>query len=227
MDFLPVEKAGEWLGDALTTIWRSTIGGEGGWSGPFSISEAAASYCPEGTDKDAAADSIIQWHAAHAAGVGFAAGLPGITLMAAAVPADLMATAYIQFRMIATMAVCYGWNLKSQQMETMAIVALLGGSAAEELQKIGAQIGTNLALKAIESLPGKFLIEINKAVGFKLATKFGQTGVINLVRLAPLLGGIVGGGVNYYTTFGIGKAAKMMLQDGPAVAPAALPEETE
>jgi hypothetical protein len=40
------------------------------------------------------------------------------------------------------------------------------------------------------------LIEINKKVGYRLLTKFGTKGSINLVSGIPLVGGGVGAGVN-------------------------------
>lgn len=45
----------------------------------------------------------------------------------------------------------------------------------------------------IKSIPGKVLTSINQKVGFRLITKFGETGVVNMVKLVPLAGGVVGG----------------------------------
>jgi hypothetical protein len=56
------------------------------------------------------------------------------------------------------------------------------------------------------------LLEINKAVGFRLATKFGQKGAVNLVKLVPLAGGIFGGIINFAGTRIIGKTAKKLLR---------------
>ena len=50
--------------------------------------------------------------------------------------------------------------------------------------------------------------KINKAVGFRLLTKFGQTGAINLGKGIPLVGGVVGGAFDGTTTYGIGSVAK-------------------
>lgn len=42
-----------------------------------------------------------------------------------------------------------------------------------------------------QELPGRILIEINKKVGHRLVTKFGQRGVIDLAKLVPAVGGLI------------------------------------
>jgi hypothetical protein len=51
-------------------------------------------------------------------------------------------------------------------------------------------------MAALKKLPGKVLIEINKKVGFRLVTKAGTKGVVNLGKLVPFVGGGVGATVN-------------------------------
>jgi hypothetical protein len=58
------------------------------------------------------------------------------------------------------------------------------------------QIGTKSTVAALNRLPGKVLIEINKKVGYRLLTKFGQRGVINLAKLVPAVGGVIGATVD-------------------------------
>ena len=55
---------------------------------------------------------------------------------------------------------------------------------------------------------GTPFIEINKKVGFRLLTKFGEKGVINLGKLVPIAGGIIGGSVDSISTWGVGVAAR-------------------
>ncbi len=62
--------------------------------------------------------------------------------------------------------------------------------------KAGVELGTKTAMAALKKLPGKALIEINKKVGFRLITKTGTTGVVNLGKLVPFVGGGVGATVN-------------------------------
>ena len=46
---------------------------------------------------------------------------------------------------------------------------------------------------AIKKIPGKALVAINQRIGYRLITKFGEKGIINLGKAIPLIGGVVGG----------------------------------
>ena len=48
-------------------------------------------------------------------------------------------------------------------------------------------------------------------MGFRLFTKFGKTGVVNLHKMIPVLGGVVGGSVDALSTYSIAKAAKALF----------------
>ena len=69
------------------------------------------------------------------------------------------------------------------------------------------KIGTSL----LKKVPGSVLTKINQKVGFRLVTKFGEKGVINLVKFVPLIGGIIGAGFDYFGTSAIAKAAKKVF----------------
>lgn len=45
----------------------------------------------------------------------------------------------------------------------------------------------------ISAISGSTLVAINQMVGFRLITKFGEKGVVNLGKMIPLVGGILGG----------------------------------
>jgi hypothetical protein len=48
---------------------------------------------------------------------------------------------------------------------------------------------------------------VNRAVGFRLVSRFGQDGVVRLHRAIPVLGGLVGGGIDYVMTKKLGTYA--------------------
>lgn len=50
----------------------------------------------------------------------------------------------------------------------------------------------------------------------RLITKFGEKGIINLGKVVPVVGGIIGGGVNGFGTYAIGKTAKKVFGSGTA-----------
>lgn len=90
----------------------------------------------------------------------------------------------------------------------MVLISLLSSSGAALLSEMGVQVAQKSALAAPKKLPGRTLIEINKKVGFRLITKFGEKGVINLGKLVPLAGAPVGAGVNIVTMNSVATYAK-------------------
>ncbi len=51
-------------------------------------------------------------------------------------------------------------------------------------------------------------------MGFRFITKFGEKGVINLGKIVPVVGGIIGGGVDVASTSVIAKNAIEMFING-------------
>ncbi|MEW6297639.1 MAG: hypothetical protein AB1671_07855 [Thermodesulfobacteriota bacterium] len=77
-------------------------------------------------------------------------------------------------------------------MRTFVVACLVGDALKDIAKGAGIQIGKGLTKSLINQIPGKVLIEINKKVGFRLITKAGEKGAINLVKRVPFVGGIVG-----------------------------------
>src|SRR5690606_23370973 len=86
----------------------------------------------------------------------------------------------------------------------LCYTCLAGRAAKETLSTASIQFGTKLTATMIASIRSKTLTAINQAVGFRLITKFGETGVINLGKTIPFVGGAIGaafeGGFTYYTS---------------------------
>ncbi len=79
------------------------------------------------------------------------------------------------------------------------------------LQQFGVQFGNKVTLAAVKQIPGKTLIQINKAVGFRLVTKAGTTGLVNITKAVPLISGFVGGTVDYAAARAVGRYAERHL----------------
>lgn len=159
------------------------------------------------------ADRLIRWQCAKTGTAGFMTGVLGFVGALATVPADLGQSFYVWLRMGAAIAYLGGHDAHSDQVKTMCLLCLCGNRATEVIKRCGIDLGKRVALNAIKAIPGKVLIEINKKVRFRLFTKFGEKGVINLGKLIPLVGGFIGGTVNIASTFTVGKTAKKMFLD--------------
>ena len=156
-------------------------------------------------------DALIKSQALLNGATGFVAGLGGVLTLPVAIPGALGASWAIQARMIAAIAELGGHDSDSEQVRTAVLLCLIGNAAKDIVKDAGIGIGGKLAIEAIKLVPGKVLIEINKKVGFRVLTKFGEKGVINLVRIVPLAGGVIGGGVDGTTCFVVGKRAKRLF----------------
>ena len=116
--------------------------------------------------------------------------------MPVAVPSALGASWLIQARMVAAIAWIHGHDINSDRVHTLILLALVGDSAKEVLKSAGVKVGEKVTAKLISKVPGRALIEINKRVGFRLVTKAGEKGVINLTKAIPLVGGVISGTVD-------------------------------
>jgi len=118
---------------------------------------------------------------------------------------------YVQIRMIAAIAYMRGYDLEDDQVKTLVFVCLTGQAATDILKQAGVKIGTAMAKEAVKKIPGEVIKAINKAVGMRLVTKFGEKGFINLGKAIPIVGGIIGGAVDGIGTHTIGKTAKRVF----------------
>ena len=109
--------------------------------------------------------------------------------------------------MVGAIAQIYGHDLKDDNVRTMILLCMVGTAMEDVAKQTGIVVGKKVAIEALKALPGKVLIDINKRIGFRLLTKFGERGVVNLVKLVPLAGGAVGGTVDATICYAVGRAA--------------------
>ena len=151
---------------------------------------------------------LIRWQILKAGTSGFLTGLGGIITLPVAIPANIVSVIYIQIRMIAAIAYMGGHDLKNDKVKTLVYTCLVGNAAKEIIADVGILVGTKMANQAIRNISGKTITAINQKVGFRLLTKFGQTGAINLGKMVPLVSGLIGGSIDSITTNAIGNIAR-------------------
>jgi hypothetical protein len=128
----------------------------------------------------------------------------------------LAAVLFFQLRLIAAIAHIRGHDPKSENVKGLGVACLVGSSAiSETLKAAGIGIGSRLTTQAIQQVPGSVIVSLNKAVGFRLMTKAGTTGIVNLPRLVPVVGGLISGGIDAAVTRAIASAAKRMFVRAP------------
>lgn len=154
-------------------------------------------------------NSLIRWQNTKSATVGFITGSGGVFTLPVAVPANFATILLIQVRMIAAIAHLNGHDIKDEKVRTLVYIALCGNSVKSILKKTGIDLGTKVTATLIQKyLTLEMIAQINKSVGFKLLTKTSASGVINLGKVVPVVGGLIGGGFDAITTNLIGNAAR-------------------
>ncbi|AWM80702.1 EcsC family protein [Gammaproteobacteria bacterium ESL0073] len=154
-------------------------------------------------------NSLIRWQNTKSATVGFITGSGGVFTLPVAVPANFATILLIQIRMIAAIAHLNGHDIKDEKVRTLVYIALCGNSVKSILKKTGINLGTKVTATLIQKyLTLEMIAQINKSVGFKLLTKTSTSGVINLGKAVPVVGGLIGGGFDAITTNLIGNAAR-------------------
>lgn len=180
-----------------------------GLPGTLSAEELGDSYLDKnGGDVVKACDSLISWQVGKCATSGFITGLGGIITLPIAVPANVSSVIYVQMRMIASIAYIGGYNINDDTVKTLVYMCLTGNAAVEIGKDFGIKIGAKLSQSAIKKISFETIKKINQAVGFRLITKAGQSGLVNLSKAIPFIGGIIGGGVDLASTRVIGKISK-------------------
>lgn len=71
------------------------------------------------------------------------------------------------------------------------------------------------AEQGLKRLSSEVIKKINQTVGFRLLTKFGTKGVVNLSKAIPIVGGITGAAIDGFSTNAIGKIAKKLFLEQP------------
>lgn len=123
-------------------------------------------------------------------------------------PANITSVLYVQVRMIAAIAHIGGYDVRNDRVKAIIYSCLVANGAKDVAKDVGIAVGNKLALNAVKGISGKTLIEINRRVGFRLLTKFGEKGIINLGRAVPLIGGVIGGTFDLVTTNAVGNVAR-------------------
>ena len=196
-----------------TLDWSYDKALNGGIPGMHTAIELADSYMKKGGSVLDNSTSLIRWQNTKSATSGFLTGLGGIVTLPVAVPANLASVLLVQVRMIAAIAHMGGYDLKDDQVKTFVFTCLAGNSAKDIIKNSGIQFGRKLAISGIKKIPFTIINKINRAVGFRLITKFGGKGIINLGKMVPIAGGILGGTLDAVSTNIIGKTAQKLFID--------------
>lgn len=179
------------------------------------VVEFAKEYQCKYATPQIAAEQLVKNQILKCGTSGFVTGFGGFLTLPITIPANVGSVLYIQLRMIAAIAYLGGYDPKDDAVQTMVYLCLVGEAVADIVKQVGIKVSNRVALNALKKLPGKVLTKINQKVGMRLLTKFGTKGVINLVKVVPVAGALVGAGFDAVSTQQIARHAIKMFVENP------------
>lgn len=189
----------------LDTCYDKSLNGIGKVS--LSVKDMADDYLKKYDTVDEACKAMLKNQIIKCTTSGALSGMGGVITMPVTIPANIGSVLYVQMRMIACAAYMAGYDLKSDQTQTFVYACLAGVTVNNLIKQAGVQIGVKFANSMIKKIPGTALTKINQKVGFRLVTKFGSKGIVNLGKLVPGVGAVVGGGLDLVETKAIADRA--------------------
>lgn len=164
------------------------------------VEDLANDYLKKYPDKETACKAMIKNQIIKCTTSGFLTGFGGLITLPVSIPANVGSVIYVQMRMIACIAYMSDYELNSDQTQTFVYACLAGVSVNQLVKAAGVKFGIKFANNLIKKLPGKVLTKINQKVGFRFLTKFGTKGIVNLGKMVPGVGALIGGGLDYTET---------------------------
>lgn len=152
-------------------------------------------------DPGGMADRLIQKRQWYGAATSFAWGLGGWWTI---VP-NVAHIWRIHGRLVLAIAYVYGYDLDDPDRREEIALCVVLSSANEAVSKMLKEAGMMGAKKALLTQTSKQFI---KALPRRLVTIAGKKSLTNVSKIVPVAGGVVGGVVDFFSTRGVGKAAK-------------------
>jgi uncharacterized protein (DUF697 family) len=195
------DNAGEWTSAQAQAVFDKAVA----WGGKDLASQFANGY----KTVDEAVDSLSMG----ANGLsGFVTGFGGFALLPVTVPASVASSLMIRVSMTAAIASLYGYDTDDLRVKVAIFGNVLGNKLVDACRSFGVQLTNTLTMNMISRIPGRIIYQINKQIGFRVLTKMGTKGMINIVKVVPVAGGVVGGSIDATACYGVGKAAKILFR---------------
>ena len=182
------------------------IDGRGPFDSADAIAETALKHSRGNVEQ--AVKAIRRDHRQLGAVGGFVTGLGGFFTMPISLPANVLEFYLLGTRMTAATAKVRGYDLKEPAIRSAVLLTLVGADGDDILKKAGlTAAGGKLSGLAFNKLPAPALMVLNKAVGFRLLGRIGGSAFTRLGRAVPVVGGVLGAGVDVYMLSRIGAQA--------------------
>nr|WP_218886517.1 EcsC family protein [Kineococcus aurantiacus] len=195
--------------DLVQRLLAVGIDGLGPFDGAAEVARAAREAHPT---TESAVHAVVRQHSRLIAGNGFVTGLGGLLTLPVALPANVFAFHVLAVRAVAAVAELRGHDTSRPEVRSTVLLTLVGADATDVLKSAGLPTGGRLTGLLTSRVPRPVLMLVNKGVGFRIIARFGTQGLLRLPQRAlPVVGGVVGAGVDTVMFRRIAKAAEHAL----------------
>jgi len=159
-----------------------------------------------------AVHEAIEDHVRYAGMQGFATNLGGLVTAAVTIPANIAGLALIQCRLVASIAHLRGYDLEDQRVRNAVLACILGEDSIKNLVRKKKLPSTPMGMATAPAhdphLDAVVAAEVTSELLTKIAGKRVATGV---GRRIPVVGGVLGAGIDGFSTWQIGRYADREL----------------
>ncbi len=184
-----------WSGDRLVgELVRRGIGGAGPW---HSARRVAEDHLAEADgDVETAVRRLIGTHVRLAASSGLLTSLGGAATMVVTAPAGATGLYLVCTRLAAAIATVRGHDPADPVVRTAVLLAVLGSDGSELAERTGIDLQEISLLAGLRRLPSEVRAQLDRRIGYRLVSRAGRRGVLNLTKLIPVVAGPIGAGAD-------------------------------
>ncbi len=157
-------------------------------------------------------DALIKWEGRKNFTSGFLTSLGGIVTLPVSIPASLGINWILQTRMVAAMAYIGGFDIDDPPVRMTIALCLLGKKGKELLNQDAQAAEQFIKKRGLVGIPKRTISIINQAVSSKLMQIAAGKGLSRVSKAVPLIGGMVGGLLDYKTCKESAEFAKDLFQ---------------
>ena len=119
------------------------------------INDLVEDYIKKNSNVDDAAKSLIKNSIVKCGTSGFITGFGGFASMIATLPANITSVMYVQLRMCCAIAIMGGYDIHSDQVQTLIFACLTGSGAADILKNASVKFVNKFGKAMICKIPSK------------------------------------------------------------------------
>lgn len=164
-------------------------------------------------DVEEAIDGLVMKHVQWASAQGFVTNLGGLASMAVTAPANVTGLAMLQCHLVGAIAHLRGYELTDPKVRNAVLACMLGKDSVNSLIKSHKLPSSPMAIATAPALEPGLDRRIATEVAAEMIARVAGKRTASLVgRRVPVLGGVIGGSSDAWSTYQVGRYARAELR---------------